>query len=83
MSFHNQHRRAVGRPATNAATYGKLTLRLPEVMHQEIRELADQDLRGLNSYILVLLDFALEHYPYTQAPKSERLLAAAEERQAS
>ena len=64
-----------GRTKTQAAEYTKLTVRLPKGMHKEIQELAEDHLRGLNGCLLVLLDFALEHYPYTQPQRSERLRA--------
>jgi hypothetical protein len=66
-----------GRIKTEAAKYSKLTVRMPKNIHAEIQALAEEDMRGINASILVLLDFALEHYPYTQKARSERLREAA------
>lgn len=66
--------RGLGRiKTTGAPEYTKLTLRLPKTMHKELQALAEDQVRGMNGCLLVLLDFALEHYPYTQPTRSERL----------
>ncbi len=43
-----------------ADTEKRLLLRLPAELHQEVTDLAEQDLRSLNAEILVLLREAIE-----------------------
>lgn len=55
-------RQRSGRKPTEAATYHKHMLRMPPELVEDIRELANEEMRSMNAQLVKLLEFAVAHY---------------------
>lgn len=54
----------------DVATEKKFTLRIPDDLHEQLKSIADQDMRSLHSQILVLLQEAVAARRTEQANKA-------------
>lgn len=73
------YRNRGGRKPTEAAQYHKHMLRLPPPLVEEIRDLAEEEMRSMNAQLVKLLEFAVDNY----APPGPGRLSRVRPRRAS